>query len=134
MIAGWVDVLLIVLVGGPALFMVVRFLRSPTRVVVARQLAVFVVMFALFVIWAPWVSAIPREEALQRYPDLDIPVDWNVVVISHGTPNRWYPGTVTDNPIGFLCCLAAFIGCAVNLVSTTRQDAQPDRSPTPHGR
>ena len=86
---------------------------SGKRVVV--RVVVTVLMFGLFLLLAPWYGAEQRDVAQRRCPGLDIPAEWDIVVIGHGKASEWHLGTVERNPVPFFVCLVIFFYCCVFL-------------------
>ncbi len=76
------------------------------------QIVVALLMFPVFFCWAPWEAAVPREEALARFPG-QVGAGWQAVTINHGVVREWKLGTVSQNPVGFALCtvlLASLLG------------------------
>lgn len=103
------DTVLIALAAFFAVYALLRFLLSPERRATLEQLAMCLFGFVLFVVWAPWRHAMSRQVALDRYPDIQIPEEWRVVVVNHGEPHQWHFGTVEENPLGYAICTILFI-------------------------
>ena len=89
----------------------------------------FVCFFATFLLWAPWIGARHREDASHHFRRLQIPDDWDVVVVGGGKVSRWYLGTITDNPIGFVICTLILVACAIWTHRLYRQVRRPQYCP-----
>jgi hypothetical protein len=81
------------------------------------QVLVALVMMLAFFSWAPWLTAISREEAIELYHQ-PIPSDWNAVVMGHGQLSNFRWGTLHDNPWGFALCTVLVFGGWLFLVLT----------------
>ncbi len=86
--------------------------KATLRSLTVVQVVAVILMFPVFFCWAPWESAIPREEALARFPG-QVGADWRAVTVNHGKVHEWKLGTVSQNPAGFALCtllLVAILG------------------------
>ena len=122
-------------------FAVVQFVRSPQTWNTLGAGAAFLVAGVMFMIRAPWPSAIPRKVAVERYPDIQIPEDWDVVLVTHGHASEWHLGTRDENPLGYIVCTLMFfgsLGCIFwfstrsdDTVPTDQQDGVDNPEPEP---
>jgi hypothetical protein len=84
------------------------------------QVVTFVVTELAFFQWAPWVTAMSREDALREYGQ-PIPPQWHAVLMEHGKLHEFRWGTVHDNPWGFALCTAVFLGGWLFLILSVRK-------------
>jgi hypothetical protein len=85
---------------------------------VAQVCAALIAMISFFT-WAPWLTAMTRDEALAAY-DQPVPESWQAVIMGHGTLTRWRLGTIDENPWGFAACTLVLIGCVIFLLFSVR--------------
>lgn len=78
------------------------------------QIVGVALMLGTFFVLAPWTGALTREDAIAKFPNVEIPAEWPVVVIGHGKASEFRFGTIESNPIGFGLTLTAF--CALHFL------------------
>ena len=83
--------------------------RTKTKVLSVLQILACIVVGPVFIVWAPWLSAIPKLEAINLYHEKVMPT-WNAVVVEHGEIKEWKFGTVNQNPLGFTVCSIILFG------------------------
>ncbi len=79
-----VELILIAPVALLVIWAFLRFARARNKSALLHQLGFFSVGLAFFLVWAPWISAVPRETALEQNPELQIPEDWGAVPFGGG--------------------------------------------------
>ena len=104
------EYIIITAVGLLAVYAVVQFVRSHKTWNTLGAGAAFLVAGVVFLIWAPWPSAMPRKVAVEKYPDIQIPEDWDVVLVNHGHASEWHLGTCDENPLSYGVCTLMFFG------------------------
>src|SRR5262245_27591297 len=82
-----------------------------------------------FFIWAPWSTAIPTTEAVQRCPGQVDPA-WRAVTFNHGKPQECPWGTPRENPVGFGLCTALLLVSAGGFVWGTTRFRRLERART----
>lgn len=92
------------------------------------QLVVALVTMVAFFSWAPWLAAMSREEAIERY-GLPVPAEWEAVVMGHGQLSEFTWGTVSSNPWGFALCTGLVFGGAIFIIATAWWSSRKKKSP-----
>ncbi|OOG39044.1 hypothetical protein B0B52_16305 [Polaromonas sp. A23] len=80
------------------------------------QIAVVAQALLLFFIWAPWLGAHSREEAIAFYGESAIPQNCEAITVNHGQFSCLSWGTVSSNPWGFAACTVALFASLLFLV------------------
>ncbi len=75
-------------------------------------------LFPVFSCWAPWLDAIPREQALAQFPG-QVGVGWKAVIVDHGSIREWQFGAVSQNLVGFTLCTLLLAALLALLFWTT---------------
>ena len=79
--------------------------------------------------WAPWPSAMSREQAEAQWPG-SINPSWRAVVNDHGRPKEWAAGTMADNPVEFGLWTAALAAAVAGFFFCGRQAQRAARDRT----
>jgi len=69
-----------------------------------------VLMFPLFFIWAPWISAKTPDEIRAKY-GRNVPSTWEAVTVEHGEFLEWEFGTVAGHPWQFAGLTVLVFAC-----------------------
>ena len=81
------------------------------------QIIVALLTLITFFIWAPWMGAISREEAVTLYGNV-VPPECLAVTVNHGHFSCLSLGTVSSNPWIFALCTVVLLSGIAFLVFT----------------
>ena len=83
------------------------------------QVVVSLCMLMMFLIYAPWLGALPLSDAAPGVA-AGLPADCPAFTVNHGQYKCFWLGTRSQNPLGFWLCTLLYLSCGGFLYFTGR--------------
>jgi magnesium-transporting ATPase (P-type) len=83
------------------------------------QIVVVLCAFAIFLVFAPWLGALPLSDA-SPVVAAGLPAGCPAFTVNHGQYHCFWHGTRSQNPMGFWLCALLLFSCWAFLIYTSK--------------